>query len=311
VEVRRVNGHAAWTGALTDCDGHPTLHGLAAISALASPTHFDALPDLEPIVREIRRVAPAVGWNVIDEHPRRAIRTPCPPGQEPLVAAGADGTADAHDSQSQRTARTRPRSRAPQPSCRTVDVARDPHTHDPMVVLENRVRIVNPRLLTMLDEVTRHFAGHRVEVISGYRPSNDPRAGSRHAHARALDYRLAGIARETLRDFAYTLPLAGVGYYPNSVFIHMDVRDRDEGSARWTDYAGHGESARYGHWPPRDEDVTRETEFLVQQAGRALEALRENENAESEPSTHADDSESAPAAEPDPSPASASSPPAP
>jgi hypothetical protein len=278
-----VNGHASWTGALTDCDGHPTLHALAAVSALASPTHFDVLPDLEPIVREIRRIAPAVGWNVVDEHPRRAPRTPCPPGQE-QTAQSSPAPSDSRDAhESQRTARSRDRSHTARISCRAIDVDRDPHTQDPLVVLDNRVRVVNPRLLTMLDEVTRHFAGHRVEMISGFRPSNDPRAGSRHAHARAIDYRLAGISREALRDFAYTLPLAGVGYYPNSVFIHMDVRDRDEGSARWTDYASHGESARYGHWPPRDQDVARETDFLVQQAGHALDALRESESAGDEP----------------------------
>ncbi|MEI8254181.1 MAG: DUF882 domain-containing protein [Deltaproteobacteria bacterium] len=282
VEVRRVNGHATWTGALTDCEGHPTLHGLAAVSVLASPTHIDTLPDLEPVVTEIRRIAPAIGWVLADEHPRRRARTPCPPGEEPaqsVTQPTLTADTDAPREGSPRNARARTPRTVVRQTCRTIEVPRDARTTDPMFVLEGRVRVVHPRLLAMLDEVTRHFAGHRVEVISGYRPSGNPQAGSRHAHARALDYRLAGVAREALRDFAYTLPLAGVGYYPNSVFVHMDVRDAHEGSARWTDYSSQGERPRYGRWPPRDEDVTREAEFLVNQAGQALDAMRAHENA--------------------------------
>lgn len=278
VEIRRVNGHATWTGSLTDCDGHPTLHALAAISVLASPTHLDTLPDLEPVVRELRRVAPAVGWALVDEHPHRRARTPCPPGTEPLQAP-TPALADEASTSSPRSARTRHRPQPERATCRAIDVLRDARTTDPLIILEGHVRIVNPRLLAMLDLVTQHFVGHRVEVISGFRPSPNAQAGSRHAHARALDYRLEGVPREALRDFAYTLPLAGVGYYPNSVFVHMDVRDAHEGSARWTDYSSQGETPRYGHWPPRDQDVSRETDFLVNQAGHALDALRADETA--------------------------------
>jgi len=35
----------------------------------------------------------------------------------------------------------------------------------------------------------------------------------------------------------------GVGYYPNSVFIHLDSRDRD---GYWIDYSRPGEKAIYG-----------------------------------------------------------------
>ncbi len=285
VEVRRVNGHATWTGPLADCEGHPTLHGLAAVSVLASPTHLDTLPDLEPVVSEIRRIAPAIGWVLADEHPRRRARTPCPPGEEPAPSVTPPATVTEADAAREGTPRNARARRTPRvvarATCRAIEVPRDARTTDPMFVLEGRVRVVHPRLLSMLDEVTRHFAGHRVEVISGYRPSGNPQAGSRHAHARALDYRLAGVAREALRDFAYTLPLAGVGYYPNSVFVHMDVRDAREGSARWTDYSSQGERPRYGRWPPRDEDVSREAEFLVNQAGQTLDAMRVRENADS------------------------------
>lgn len=125
----------------------------------------------------------------------------------------------------------------------------------------------------MLARVAARFPGRRIEVISGYRPSSNPHNGSRHAHARALDFRLVGVAREEVRDFARTLPNAGVGYYPNSVFVHLDVRDPNEGAAAWTDYSGPGERARYGHWPPRADDWVREAEFAVARAERDLAAI--------------------------------------
>lgn len=161
--------------------------------------------------------------------------------------------------------------------CRAIEVPRDPHTHDPMVVFDGDVRLLHPRLLIFLSHIATRFPGRRIEIVSGYRPSSNPRAGSRHAHARALDLRVAGVSREALRDFVRTLPHTGVGYYPNSVFVHLDVRDPEEGSARWTDYSAHGERPRYGHWPPRDEDVAREMAFLTAQVERALDAARQAE----------------------------------
>jgi hypothetical protein len=192
---------------------------------------------------------------VTDEHParRRTRHVPaCASGEEPDPAPA--------------------RGAHPGARCRAIEVLRDPHTHDPLVELDGRVRILHPRLLAMLAHIATRFPNRRIEVVSGYRPSRDPDAGSRHAHARALDFRVQGVRRETLRDEARTLPDAGVGYYPNSVFVHLDVRDHDEGSARWTDYAGPGERARYGHWPPREADVRREIVFVMHQAARDLQS---------------------------------------
>ena len=46
----------------------------------------------------------------------------------------------------------------------------------------------------------------------------------------------------------------GVGYYPNSDFVHLDVRQKQ--SAFWIDYSGPGERARYSRSP--EEDVRAE-----------------------------------------------------
>ena len=109
-------------------------------------------------------------------------------------------------------------------------------------VRNSRIALLHPRLIMMLLKVAEAFPGRRFELISGYR---NPEKGfhSYHNYGRALDFRLGGVDNKKLYDFARTLPKCGVGYYPNSVFIHLDVRDK---STTWVDYSGVGEEAQYG-----------------------------------------------------------------
>lgn len=114
-------------------------------------------------------------------------------------------------------------------------------------LLAHDIRLLDPGLLERLQRIGDAFRPHPIEIISGYRP--DSPAGSRHHHGRALDLVVKGVSREALRDFALTLPQTGVGWYPNSVFVHVDVR---EVSAYWVDLSGPGERPRYvrGAQPP-------------------------------------------------------------
>ena len=84
-------------------------------------------------------------------------------------------------------------------------------------------------------------------------------------------------AREAVADAGLSgaLPDAGVGYYPNSVFVHLDTRDAQEGGAFWTDYSGPGEAPWYGHWPPTDQDVQSEVEWMVSDRENELSTARE------------------------------------
>ncbi len=109
-------------------------------------------------------------------------------------------------------------------------------------VKADRIVLLHPRLILMLQKIAEEFPGARFEVISGYRPS-EKGFHSYHNFGRALDFRLSGVDNKKLSDFARTLPKCGVGYYPNSVFVHLDVRDKSE---YWVDYSGVGESAQYG-----------------------------------------------------------------
>ena len=78
------------------------------------------------------------------------------------------------------------------------------------------------------------------------------------------------MSREALRTFARTIDETGVGYYPNSVFVHVDVRDR---RAYWVDRSGPGERADYGRWPPPDREAREARERVMAIAFHALERL--------------------------------------
>jgi uncharacterized protein YcbK (DUF882 family) len=102
----------------------------------------------------------------------------------------------------------------------------------------------DPRLVALLGTVSNHFGSRRIEVISGYRPysSTQYTAHSNHNIGHALDFRVVGVPNEVLRDYCKTLHNVGVGYYPNSTFVHLDVR---ESPATWIDYSKPGEPPRY------------------------------------------------------------------
>ncbi len=138
---------------------------------------------------------------------------------------------------------------------------------DPQFVTE-RVMRIDPGLLERLQKIANHYPGRVIEIISGYRP--DARETSRHHHGRALDMRVSGVTRERLRDYARTFEKTGVGYYPNSYFVHMDVRDE---KGFWIDRAGPGEAADYGPWPPTKQDVDKQREAVLKNALAAVSRL--------------------------------------
>jgi uncharacterized protein YcbK (DUF882 family) len=87
-----------------------------------------------------------------------------------------------------------------------------------------------------------------IDVICGYRTpwSNNylrTRASvtgvaqhSQHMLAKAIDIRIPGVSTARLRDAALSLKAGGVGYYPISQFVHVDV-----GPVRQWSFSGSGE----------------------------------------------------------------------
>lgn len=103
---------------------------------------------------------------------------------------------------------------------------------------------IEPRLVALLGIVSDHFGSRKLDVISGFRPYSPTQytAHSNHNIGHAVDFRVEGVPNEVLRDFCRTLRNVGVGYYPNSTFVHLDVRST---SAFWIDYSKPGEPPRY------------------------------------------------------------------
>lgn len=98
----------------------------------------------------------------------------------------------------------------------------------------------HPRLLRLIAQTADHFGGRPVHVVSGYRlPGGFTKESSRHAAGHAIDFRIAGVPLAELHEYCRRFDHVGVGLYPRSRFVHLDVR-RDD--ARWTDYSGPGQA---------------------------------------------------------------------
>jgi hypothetical protein len=112
------------------------------------------------------------------------------------------------------------------------------------------VKLIHEGLITRLQSVVDHFHAKKVTIVSGYRPAS---LGSFHQSARAMDLHVDGVSNEALVAYCRSLPDTGCGYYPNSSFVHLDVRAPRSGHEYWIDASGPGEAARYvASWPLRD-----------------------------------------------------------
>ena len=105
-------------------------------------------------------------------------------------------------------------------------------------------KAVDPRLATLLGMVSDHFGGRPIHVVSGFRPYSPQQhtPNSNHNHGRAVDFRVEGVPNTVVRDYCRGFRNAGVGYYPNSSFVHLDVRSV---KTYWVDYSRPGEAPRY------------------------------------------------------------------
>ncbi len=116
------------------------------------------------------------------------------------------------------------------------------------------VHRIDERLALRLQALADHFAKVgsppvKLDVVSGYRPTS---VGSMHATGRAIDFRLEGAKNEDVVAFCKTLTDTGCGFYPNSSFVHLDVRDPGAGHVSWIDASGPGEAPHYvSTWPPQ------------------------------------------------------------
>lgn len=96
------------------------------------------------------------------------------------------------------------------------------------------VHAIDTGLLDLLVRLSSELGTSRpYQVISGYRSpttnaklhakSSGVATRSLHMDGKAIDVRIPGVDLARLRDAALALKLGGVGYYPDSNFVHLDT----------------------------------------------------------------------------------------
>ncbi len=96
------------------------------------------------------------------------------------------------------------------------------------------VKAVDPKLLDQLHRIVLEAKPlSPISIISGYRSASTNAALSKissavspkslHMEGRAIDIRIPGYQTPALRQLAINLHSGGVGYYPESDFVHLDT----------------------------------------------------------------------------------------
>jgi uncharacterized protein YcbK (DUF882 family) len=93
---------------------------------------------------------------------------------------------------------------------------------------------VDPRTMALVWRIQTHFGAPEIRVVSGYRVPK-PGSHSNHGKGRAVDMVVPGVPDEEVARFAREIGFVGVGVYPTSQFVHVDIRPR---SYFWVDFSG-------------------------------------------------------------------------
>jgi uncharacterized protein YcbK (DUF882 family) len=99
---------------------------------------------------------------------------------------------------------------------------------------QDAIKPIHPKLLDLVVAIRHHLdTDAEIDVISGYRtPKTNAMLAARshgvakyslHMKAMALDFRVPGRTLEQLHRVAVAMRGGGVGYYPRSDFVHVDI----------------------------------------------------------------------------------------
>ena len=113
----------------------------------------------------------------------------------------------------------------PEPAAPFNQLARDHFT--------NQTTTMDARLFDTVVRAAERFHARYVEIVSGFRApkyqlmlrkkGHEVARDSQHPRGDAVDFRVAGVPTRILLRFVRSLHLGGVGYYPESKFVHADV----------------------------------------------------------------------------------------
>lgn len=93
---------------------------------------------------------------------------------------------------------------------------------------------MDPALFDLLHGMRKHLGVNKpFQIISGYRSpatnamlrktTSGVATKSQHTLGKAVDIRMEGIDSRTIRKVAIAMQRGGVGYYPESNFVHVDT----------------------------------------------------------------------------------------
>jgi uncharacterized protein YcbK (DUF882 family) len=113
---------------------------------------------------------------------------------------------------------------------------------------DNQSHPIDIQLLDLVDAIQDHFNEPVIEIISAYRSPNYNRGlkdtghnvanESLHMHGKAMDIHLDTVTEDAVRDYAQSLGIGGVGWYPQNDFVHVDLGEvrtwgNQETSRKW------------------------------------------------------------------------------
>jgi uncharacterized protein YcbK (DUF882 family) len=97
----------------------------------------------------------------------------------------------------------------------------------------NQAISMDQRLLQTILRAAAKFQASYIEIVSGFRApkyqlmlrkkGHEVARDSEHPRGHAVDFRIPDVPTNVLLRFVRSLRLGGVGYYPESKFVHCDV----------------------------------------------------------------------------------------
>jgi len=116
---------------------------------------------------------------------------------------------------------------------------------------------IDPRLIDLLYRISARTQ-QKILLVSGFRaPMYSMAKLSYHTRGMAADIRIPGMTPLMARDLAESMGVKGLGYYPVSGFIHVDVRDE---RMRWIDYGENRRDADGAEHGPRRDSTPEDAE---------------------------------------------------
>jgi hypothetical protein len=104
------------------------------------------------------------------------------------------------------------------------------------------IKLLDPRLIWAMQKVAEAFPRRTLYIMSGYRQGGH---SGFHGKGRALDLFVLGVPNEQVFGLCRSLRDVGCGYYPNSKFVHIDVRPYGTDRVLWVDDSAPGAPSHY------------------------------------------------------------------